>query len=135
MVSKAEFRLNEAGEVAELGVLVEPEMGDAKIWFSKDGAAGCKYYSYLPLRLSHPFPLLFKSFVLIQPYQPSTHQIQKCPNINVSTPPPDQTKVNHLSARPPTSAYSSPNHNPSAAQLQRSLFSKSPSHAMAPLFA
>lgn len=36
-VSKAEFRLGEDGAVKELGVLLEPEMSDAKIWFKKSG--------------------------------------------------------------------------------------------------
>ncbi|KAI4140467.1 MAG: hypothetical protein L6R39_005779, partial [Caloplaca ligustica] len=34
---KAEFRLGEDGEVAELGVLLEPEMGERKIWFMRVG--------------------------------------------------------------------------------------------------
>jgi len=38
MVSKAEFILNEAGEVAKLGLILEPEMGDAKIWYIKEVA-------------------------------------------------------------------------------------------------
>lgn len=37
-LSKAEFRLGEDGQVKELGVLLEGEMGDAKIWFKKAGA-------------------------------------------------------------------------------------------------
>ena len=37
-ISKAEFRLGEDGQVRELGLLVEPEMGDAKIWFKRAGA-------------------------------------------------------------------------------------------------
>ena len=35
MVSKAEFRLGENGEVKELGLRLQPEMGDDKIWFTK----------------------------------------------------------------------------------------------------
>lgn len=34
-VSKAEFRLGEDGMVEELGLQLEPEMGDDKIWFTK----------------------------------------------------------------------------------------------------
>ena len=34
-VSKAEFRLGEDGRVKELGMLLEEEMGDDKIWFTK----------------------------------------------------------------------------------------------------
>lgn len=34
-VSKAEFRLGEDGKVKELGLLLEEEMGDDKIWFTK----------------------------------------------------------------------------------------------------
>lgn len=37
-VSKAEFRLGEDGRVKELGVVPDPEMGEAKIWFKKAGA-------------------------------------------------------------------------------------------------
>ena len=37
-VSKAEFRLGEDGQVKEMGVLLEPEMGGAKIWFQKEKA-------------------------------------------------------------------------------------------------
>ena len=37
-LSKAEFRLGEDGRVQELGVLLEPEMGEAKIWFKRTGA-------------------------------------------------------------------------------------------------
>lgn len=37
-VSKAEFRLGEDGQVKELGVLLESEMGESKIWFKKAGA-------------------------------------------------------------------------------------------------
>ena len=40
-LSKAEFRLGEDGEVKEMGVLLEAEMGDAKIWFKKAGAENC----------------------------------------------------------------------------------------------
>lgn len=35
MVSKAEFRLGENGAVKELGLQLQPEMGDDKIWFTK----------------------------------------------------------------------------------------------------
>ncbi|KAK4694396.1 hypothetical protein P7C71_g3185, partial [Lecanoromycetidae sp. Uapishka_2] len=35
-VTKAEFRLGENGKVRELGVIVEPEMGNEKIWWRKD---------------------------------------------------------------------------------------------------
>lgn len=38
MVTKAEFRLGEDGQVKDMGLLVEPEMGEDKIWFKKDGA-------------------------------------------------------------------------------------------------
>ena len=46
-VSKAEFRLGEDGQVEEMGVLLEPEMGGAKIWFRKEKSGakdsdGCK---------------------------------------------------------------------------------------------
>ena len=34
-VSKAEFRLGQDGKVKELGLRLEEEMGDAKIWFTK----------------------------------------------------------------------------------------------------
>lgn len=34
-ISKAEFRLGVNGKVKELGLLLEPEMGDEKIWFTK----------------------------------------------------------------------------------------------------
>lgn len=37
-LAKAEFRLGEDGQVRELGVTLESEMGDAKIWFQKAGA-------------------------------------------------------------------------------------------------
>ena len=37
-LSKAEFRLGEDGQVKELGALLEPEMGEAKVWFKKAGA-------------------------------------------------------------------------------------------------
>ena len=37
-ISKAEFRIGEDGQVKELGVLLEPEMGEGKIWFKKAGA-------------------------------------------------------------------------------------------------
>ena len=37
-LSKAEFRLGEDGRVKELGIVLEPEMGEAKIWFKKAGA-------------------------------------------------------------------------------------------------
>ena len=37
-LSKAEFRLGEDGRVQELGVLLEPEMGEGKIWFKKTSA-------------------------------------------------------------------------------------------------
>ena len=37
-LSKAEFQLGEDGQVKELGILLEPEMGEAKIWFKKAGA-------------------------------------------------------------------------------------------------
>ena len=50
-VSKAEFRLGEDGQVKEMGVLLEPEMGEAKIWFQKE-KAGAKdsggYEKYSP---------------------------------------------------------------------------------------
>ena len=50
-VSKAEFRLGEDGQVKEMGVLLEPEMGGAKIWFQKE-KAGAKdsdgYEKYAP---------------------------------------------------------------------------------------
>ena len=36
--SKAEFRIGEDGQVKEMGVLLEPEMGGAKIWFQKERA-------------------------------------------------------------------------------------------------
>ncbi len=36
--SKAEFRLGEDGRVKELGIVLEPVMGEAKIWFKKAGA-------------------------------------------------------------------------------------------------
>lgn len=36
-LSKAEFRLGEDGRVKELGVMLEGEMGGAKIWFKKEG--------------------------------------------------------------------------------------------------
>ena len=36
-VSKAEFRLGEDGQVKEMGVLLEWEMGDTKIWFKRAG--------------------------------------------------------------------------------------------------
>lgn len=36
-LSKAEFRLGEDGQVKELGVMLEGEMGGAKIWFKKAG--------------------------------------------------------------------------------------------------
>lgn len=35
IVSKAEFRLGVDGKVKELGLLLEEEMGDEKIWFAK----------------------------------------------------------------------------------------------------
>lgn len=35
--SKAEFRIGEDGAVKELGILLETEMGEAKIWFRKAG--------------------------------------------------------------------------------------------------
>ena len=38
LLSKAEFRLGEDGQVKEMGVWLEAEMGDAKIWFRKAGA-------------------------------------------------------------------------------------------------
>ena len=38
VVSKAEFRLGEDGRVQELGVLLEPAMGEGKIWYKKTGA-------------------------------------------------------------------------------------------------
>ena len=49
-VSKAEFRLGEDGQVKEMGVLLEPEMGGAMIWFQKEkagakGSGGCEKYS------------------------------------------------------------------------------------------
>ena len=34
-VSKAEFRLSQDGKVKELGLGLEEEMGDEKIWFTK----------------------------------------------------------------------------------------------------
>ena len=34
-VSKAEFRLGEDGKVKEMGLQLEAEMGDDKIWFTK----------------------------------------------------------------------------------------------------
>ena len=34
-VTKAEFQLNQAGKVARMGIAIEPEMGDDKIWFQK----------------------------------------------------------------------------------------------------
>ncbi len=34
-VSKAEFRLGQDGKVKELGLGLEKEMGDEKIWFTK----------------------------------------------------------------------------------------------------
>lgn len=34
-VSKAEFRLGQDGKVKELGLGLEEEMGDEKIWFTK----------------------------------------------------------------------------------------------------
>ena len=34
-VSKAEFRLGDDGKVKELGMQLEAEMGDDKIWFTK----------------------------------------------------------------------------------------------------
>lgn len=37
-ISKAEFRLSEDGQVKELGILVESEMGEGKIWFKKASA-------------------------------------------------------------------------------------------------
>ena len=37
-ISKAEFRLGEDGQVKELGILLESEMGEAKIWFKKASA-------------------------------------------------------------------------------------------------
>ena len=35
-LSKAEFRLGEDGRVKEMGVMLDAEMGDAKIWFQKE---------------------------------------------------------------------------------------------------
>ena len=37
-ISKAEFRLGEDGQVKELGILLESEMGEGKIWFKKASA-------------------------------------------------------------------------------------------------
>lgn len=37
-VTNAEFRIAEDGQVKEMGVLLEPEMGEGKIWFEKVGA-------------------------------------------------------------------------------------------------
>ena len=34
-VSKAEFRLGQDGKVKELGLRLDEEMGDEKIWFTK----------------------------------------------------------------------------------------------------
>lgn len=34
-VSKAEFRLGQDGKVKELGLQLDAEMGDEKIWFTK----------------------------------------------------------------------------------------------------
>ena len=45
-VSKAEFRLGEDGQVEEMGVLLEPEMGGAKIWFQKEKARAENYDGY-----------------------------------------------------------------------------------------
>ena len=39
-VTKAEFRLGENGEVSELGIILTKEMGEAKIWFTKEGVVG-----------------------------------------------------------------------------------------------
>ena len=36
-VSKAEFRIGEDGDVAAFGIIMEPEMDQAKIWFRKVG--------------------------------------------------------------------------------------------------
>lgn len=35
VVTKAEYRLSEAGKVEELGIILDPEMGEEKIWFQK----------------------------------------------------------------------------------------------------
>lgn len=43
-LSKAEFRLGEDGQVKGLGVLLEGEMGDGKIWFKKAGAENGDVY-------------------------------------------------------------------------------------------
>ena len=44
-ISKAEFKLGEDGQVKMLGVLLEPEMGDNKIWFTKKGTANENEYA------------------------------------------------------------------------------------------
>ncbi|MCJ1262605.1 hypothetical protein MMC22_002475 [Lobaria immixta] len=36
-VNKAEYRLNQAGKVEELGIILDAEMGEDKIWFKKVG--------------------------------------------------------------------------------------------------
>lgn len=52
MVTKAEFRLGEDGQVKEMGVFVEPEMGEHKIWFRKARTANSdgswQYYTAGP---------------------------------------------------------------------------------------
>lgn len=37
-LSKAEFRIGEDGQVEELGLILEAEMGEGKIWFKKAGS-------------------------------------------------------------------------------------------------
>lgn len=43
-LSKAEFRLGEDGQVKEMGVVLEPAMWDAKIWFNKAEAENSDGY-------------------------------------------------------------------------------------------
>jgi len=110
MVSKAEFRLNEAGEVAELGVIVEPEMGDAKIWFFKDGALGGIYCPLPVFALFKCLSPFLKPIILIQPYPPLKSLIPKCPNTNAPPQPqaiPKQTTSPLALLQPPTATSTS----------------------------
>ena len=52
IISKAEFRLGEDGQVSMLGLLLEPEMGEKKIWFVREG--GVVGHSYDTLWNSDP---------------------------------------------------------------------------------
>ena len=52
-MTKAEFRRGDDGTVKEMGALLEPMMGEEKIWFRKIGGKFRPFHQRLYLQLTH----------------------------------------------------------------------------------